>query len=175
MTRTRHDSNRELIGQGIGNMVAGLIGGLPGAGATMRTVVNVSAGGARRSPAPCTPSSCSAWCSGSGRLAERIPHAVLAGILIKVGWDIIDWGYLKRIRRAPRDKVVVMLVTLGLTVFVDLITAVAIGLILASFATARWMEQEELKGVTAVALGDHIEGLDPAERESCRNTMAGSA
>ena len=165
VTRTRHNSNRELIGQGIGNMVAGLIGGLPGAGATMRTVVNVRAGGRTPISGALHAILLLGLVLGLGPLAERIPHAVLAGILIKVGWDIIDWGYLKRIRRAPRDKVIVMLVTLGLTVFVDLITAVAIGLILAAFATARWMEQEELKGVTAVALGNHIEGLDPAERE----------
>jgi SulP family sulfate permease len=84
---------------------------------------------------------------------------------MKVGWDIIDWGYLKRIRRAPRDKLLVMLVTLGLTVFVDLITAVAAGLILAGFVTARWMEQEELKGVTAVALAQDEGELSVAERK----------
>ena len=164
VTRTRHKSDKELIGQGIGNMVAGLIGGLPGAGATMRTVVNVRAGGRTPISGALHALILLALVLGLGPLAERIPHAVLAGILIKVGWDIIDWGYLKRIRRAPRDKVVVMLATLSLTVFVDLITAVAVGLILAAFATARWMEQEELKGVTYVALGDHAEYLDPEER-----------
>ena len=76
--------------------------------------------------------------------------------LMKVGWDIIDWGYLHRIRHAPREKVVVMLVTLGLTVFVDLITAVAVGLILAGFVTARWMEKEELKGITRISLANVV-------------------
>jgi len=166
ITRTRHKSNRELIGQGIGNMVAGLIGGIPGAGATMRTVVNVRAGG--RSPVSGALHALIllALVLGLGPLAERIPHAVLAGILMKVGWDIIDWGYLKRIHRAPRDKVVVMLVTLGLTVFVDLITAVAVGLILASFVTSRWMEKEELKGVTSIALLHDTGGLTEAERDA---------
>jgi SulP family sulfate permease len=165
VTRTRHNSNRELIGQGIGNMVAGLVGGLPGAGATMRTVVNVRAGGRTRVSGALHAVILLALVLGLGPIAEKIPHAALAGILMKVGWDIIDWGYLKRIRRAPRDKLLVMLVTLGLTVFVDLITAVAAGLILAGFVTARWMEQEELKGVTAVALAQDEGELSVAERK----------
>jgi len=133
-------------------MVAGLIGGLPGAGATMRTVVNVRAGGHSSISGALHALILLALVLGLAPLAENIPHAVLAGILMKVGWDIIDWGYLRHVRRAPRDKVIVMFVTLGLTIFVDLITAVTIGLVLAGFATARWMEEEELKGVTALAL-----------------------
>ena len=168
ITRTRHHSDRELIGQGIGNMVAGLIGGLPGAGATMRTVVNVRAGGRTQISGALHALVLLALVLGLGPLAEQIPHAVLAGILMKVGWDIIDWGYLKRIRRAPRDKVFVMLVTLGLTVFVDLITAVAVGLILAGFMTARWMEIEELKGVTAIALPEPRDGLSDEENDALK-------
>lgn len=154
ITRTHHNSNRELVGQGIGNMVAGLLGALPGAGATMRTVVNVRAGGRTPISGAFHALVLLSLVLGLGPLTEQIPHAVLAGILMKVGWDIIDWGYLKRIRRAPREKVVVMFITLGLTVFVDLITAVAVGLILAGFVTARWMEREEMKGVTALALSE---------------------
>jgi len=170
ITRSRHNSNRELIGQGIGNMVAGLIGGLPGAGATMRTVVNVRAGG--RSPVSGALHAIIllVLVLGLGPIAEAIPHAALAGILMKVGWDIIDWGYLKRIRRAPKDKLVVMLVTLLLTVFVDLITAVGAGLILAGFVTARWMEQEELKGVTSIALPQGDSALAEAERAALKNS-----
>ncbi len=164
ITRTRHNSNRELIGQGIGNMAAGLIGGLPGAGATMRTVINVRAGGRTQISGALHALILLALVLGLGPLAEQIPHAVLAGILMKVGWDIIDWGYLKRIRRAPKDKLLVMLVTLGLTVFVDLITAVTVGLVLAGFVTARWMESEELKGVSAVALPQEGDQFSPEER-----------
>jgi SulP family sulfate permease len=164
ITRTRHKSDRELIGQGIGNVVAGLIGGLPGAGATMRTVINVRAGGRSPLSGALHALILLALVLGLAPLAERIPHAVLAGILMKVGWDIIDWGYLKRVRRAPRDKVIVMLTTLCITVFVDLITAVAVGMILAGFATARWMQEAELEGVSAVALSE-VEGvLDNDER-----------
>lgn len=167
ITRTHHDSNRELIGQGIGNMAAGLLGAIPGAGATMRTVVNVRAGGRTPVSGALHAAVLLLLVLGLGPLAERIPHAALAGILMKIGWDIIDWGYLKRVRRAPRDKVLEMFITLGLTVFVDLITAVAVGLILAGFATARWMETEELKGITALALsGDgHLHPADHEELE----------
>lgn len=164
ITRTRHNSDRELIGQGIGNMAAGLLGALPGAGATMRTVINVRAGGRSRVSGALHALILLALVLGLGPVAEQVPHAALAGILMKVGWDIIDWDYLKRVRSAPRDKVVVMLVTLFLTVFVDLITAVAVGLILAAFVTARWMEAEELKGITQVALNDDDHGLSETER-----------
>jgi SulP family sulfate permease len=170
ITRTHHNSNRELIGQGIGNMIAALIGGLPGAGATMRTVVNVRAGGSTPVSGALHAAILLALVLGLGPIAEKIPHAALAGILMKVGWDIIDWGYLKRIRRAPRDKLLVMLVTLFLTVFVDLITAVAAGLILAGFVTARWMEQEELKGVSSLALPEGEGTLAAAELKIMRDT-----
>lgn len=166
ITRTRHDSNRELIGQGIGNMAAGLIGAIPGAGATMRTVVNVRAGGRTRLSGALHAVILLALVLGLGPVAEQIPHAALAGILMKVGWDIIDWPYLKRIRRAPREKLAVMLVTMVLTVFVDLITAVAVGLILAGFVTARWMEVEELKGIVQLALPDAEDELPEQERNA---------
>ena len=173
ITRDRHDSDRELIGQGIGNMAAGLIGGLPGAGATMRTVVNVRAGGRTPLSGALHALVLLALVLGLGPLAEHIPHA----ILLKVGWDIIDWGYLKRLKRAPRDKAFVMLVTLLLTVFVDLITAVAVGLILAGFITARWNAEEELKGIAHLASPDDAENhhenhqLSEAEREALREAL----
>lgn len=165
ITRTRHNSNRELIGQGIGNMIAGILGALPGAGATMRTVVNVRAGGRTRLSGALHAVVLLALVLGLGPIAEIIPHAALAGILLKVGWDIIDWQYLKRIRSAPRDKLFVMLVTLTLTVFVDLITAVAVGLIVAGFVTARWMETEELKGISQLALPEDEDDSDLSEVE----------
>jgi len=168
ITRSRHNSNRELIGQGIGNVAAGLIGALPGAGATMRTVVNVRAGGRTRLSGALHALILLALVLGLGPIAEQIPHAALAGILMKVGWDIIDWSYLKRFRSAPRDKLTVMLVTLTLTVFVDLVTAVAVGLILAGFVTARWMETEELKGITQLALPENEDSLSETERAALK-------
>ena len=163
ITRTRHRSNKELIGQGIGNVVAGFIGGLPGAGATMRTVINVRAGGRTPISGALHAVILLALVLGLGPLAEKIPHAALAGILMKVGFDIIDWKYLKRVFSAPRDNIIVMMVTLIMTVFVDLITAVGVGLILASFATAKRNESFEMEGITQLALAREDEELSKSE------------
>ena len=154
MTRTRHKPNRELVGQGIGNLAAGLIGGLPGAGATMGTVVNVRAGGRTQVSGVLRTAILLALVLGLGKYIETIPHAVLAGILMKVGWDIIDWRFLTRIHRVQREHLLVMLITLGLTVFLDLVTAVAIGLIAAGMASARQFERLELDSVVSVPLLD---------------------
>jgi SulP family sulfate permease len=93
---------------------------------------------------------------------------VLAAILMKVGWDIVDWGYLRRVRQLPLEKVVVMLVTLSLTVFVDLVTAVAVGIILASFVNSRWLAVEQLKGLKQSAEADALDELTPEEKELLR-------
>ena len=154
MTRTRHKPNRELVGQGIGNLAAGLIGGLPGAGATMGTVVNIRAGGRTQVSGVLRTAILLAVVLGLGKYVETIPHAVLAGILMKVGWDIIDWRFLTRIHRVQREHLLVMLITLGLTVFLDLVTAVAIGLIAAGMASARQFERLELDSVVSVPLLD---------------------
>ena len=154
MTRTRHKPNRELVGQGIGNLAAGLIGGLPGAGATMGTVVNIRAGGRTQVSGVLRTAILLAVVLGLGKYVETIPHAVLAGILIKVGWDIIDWRFLTRIHLVQREHLLVMLITLGLTVFLDLVTAVAIGLIAAGMASARQFERLELDSVVSVPLLD---------------------
>ena len=154
MTRTRHNPNRELIGQGIGNMVAGFIGGLPGAGATMGTVVNIRAGGSTQVSGVLRAVILLALILGLGRYVESIPHAALAGILMKVGWDIIDWRFLTRVHRVQREHLLVMVITLLLTVFLDLVTAVAIGLIAAGMASARLWERLELDSVISVPLLD---------------------
>ena len=154
MTRTRHNPNRELVGQGIGNVVAGLIGGLPGAGATLGTVVNIRAGGQTQVSGALRAAILLALVLGLGKYVEAIPHAVLAGILMKVGWDIIDWRFILRIHRVQREHLLVMLITLALTVFVDLVTAVAIGLIAAGMAGARQFERLELDRVISLPLLD---------------------
>ena len=154
LTGTRHNADRELVGQGIGNMVAGLIGGVPGAGATMGTVINIRAGGRTQVSGALRALVVLALLFGLGRYVEPIPHAVLAGILMKVGWDIVDWRMLARLHRMRREHLFVMLLTLGLTVFVDLVTAVAIGLIAAGMAHARQLERLELDSVVSVPLLD---------------------
>lgn len=132
ITKTKHDSNRELIGQGIGNMGAALIGGLPGAGATMRTVINANSGGKTRISGVIAGALLLAILLGLGALVGNIPNAVLAGILITVGISIIDYKGFRHIRKIPRTDAVVMIVVLLLTVFVGLLEAVAIGMVMAS-------------------------------------------
>ena len=154
MTRTRHNPNRELVGQGIGNTIAGFIGGLPGAGATMGTVVNIRAGGRTPISGVLRAGILLALVLGLGKYVEAIPHAALAGILMKVGWDIIDWRFITRVHRVQREHLLVMLITLGLTVFLDLVTAVAIGLIAAAMTSARQFERLELDKVVSVPLMD---------------------
>ncbi len=144
MTRTRHDSDKELIGQGIGNSVAGLFGAIPGAGATMRTVVNIRTGGQTKIAGMLHAVVLLAVVISLAPLASQIPHAVLAGILIKVGWDIIDVSYLKRAHMGPRWDLALMVLVLGLTVFVDLITAVAAGVVLAALAFVKQLADEQL-------------------------------
>ena len=144
MTRSRHDSNRELIGQGVGNMAAGFFGGIPGAGATMRTVVNIRTGGRTRISGMVHSALLLTVVISLAPLAEKIPHAVLAGILVKVGYDILDISYLKQAHRGPRWDLLLMAIVLTMTVFVDLIAAVATGVVLAALAFVKQMADAQL-------------------------------
>jgi len=137
VTRSQHDSNRELVGQGVGNMVAGLLGGLPGAGATMRTVVNVNAGGKTRLSGVVHGLFLVAVLLGLSGLVQYVPRAVLAGLLVTVGIAIIDTRGFAHLRQAPRADAFMMLLVLVLTVFADLIVAVIVGLIIASFVLVK--------------------------------------
>lgn len=132
MTKTKHDSDQELIGQGIGNMAASLIGGLPGAGATMRTVININTGGKTKISGIVAGAFLLAVLLGVGSLVGHVPNAVLAGILITVGIGIVDYKGLRHLTSVPRADAIVMLVVLFLTVFVDLLIAVAVGMVLSS-------------------------------------------
>ena len=142
ITKTKHHSNRELVGQGIGNIMAGCIGGLPGAGATMRTLVNVNAGGQTPLSGVVHGVLLLATLLGLGNYAQEIPIPVLAGILITVGIGIIDYKGFRHIKSVPRTDAVVMLIVLGMTVFVDLIQAVAVGLILSSILFMKQMSDQ---------------------------------
>jgi SulP family sulfate permease len=165
VTRTYHKSDRELIGQGIGNTIAGFFGGLPGAGATMRTVVNVRAGGLTPISGALHAIVLLAIVLGAGTIARYIPHALLAGILIKVGTDIIDWDYVKRIRTVPLPGIVIMLTVFFMTVFVDLITAVAVGMIMTSFIFMQRMVDLQMDSVTAITNPSEEDPLSEEEAE----------
>jgi len=168
LTGTRHKPNRELIGQGLGNMVAGLFGGLPGAGATMGTVTSIRAGGRSPLAGALAAVLLLALLLGFGWIAEPIPHAVLAGILIKVGWDIIDWRFVVRLRAIRREYVLVMLLTFLVTVFVDLVTAVALGLIATGVVRSMDRTRTELDSVLSVPLLDRAFVPDVADIDPYR-------
>ena len=135
------------MGQGVANAVAGLMGGLPGAGATMRTVINIKSGG--RTPLAGMTHSLVLLLLllGAAPLAESIPTALLAGILIKVGLDIIDWGFLHRAHRLSIKTALVMWGVLLLTVFWDLIGAVLIGMFVANLLTIESLTTHQLAGM----------------------------
>ena len=163
ITRTQHKSDRELIGQGIGNTIAGLFGGLPGAGATMRTVVNVKAGG--RTPISGALHSIVLLIIvlGAGSLASNIPKAVLAGILIKVGTDIIDWNYLKRLPVVPKAGIIIMLTVLIITVSIDLMLAVGVGMVMSSFLFMHRMTELQVKSMSTITQPEQQEYLSDKE------------
>lgn len=132
ITGTKHKPNKELIGQGIGNSICSMFGALPGAGATMRTVINVKSGGTNKISGMTHAIVLVLVVALFAPLASKIPLAILAGILIKVGVDILDYRFLSIWNESPRNDLAVMLAVFFITVFVDLITAVGAGIVLAS-------------------------------------------
>jgi SulP family sulfate permease len=142
MTKTKHSPNKELVGQGIGNSIAAIFGGIPGAGATIRTVVNINAGGKTKLSGMVAGIMLLIVMLGLGPIASKIPAGVLAGILITVGIGVMDYKGLKAIPYLPKDikigpiklssEVLIMIVVLLLSTFWNLVYAVGIGLVIAS-------------------------------------------
>jgi len=163
LTKEHHDSNKELIGQGLGNMAAGFFGGLPGAGATMRTVVNIRAGGQTGYSGAIHSLCLLLIMLGAGQYAAHIPLAVLAGILLKVGIDIIDWSFMGHIRRMPILTSALMLAVLLMTVFVDLITAVLVGVFVANLITVDRLTKIQLDSVRLTRGDRLISGGKPGD------------
>lgn len=157
ITKTHHNPNQELIGQGIGNACAGLFCGLAGAGATMRTVVNVKSGGRTQISGMVHALFLFAILMGLGALVKYVPLAVLAGILITVGWGIIDFRGFKDLKRIPYADAFVLLVVFLTTVFVDLLTAVGIGMVVACVLF--------MKRMSDLAEGSYVT-MDAAAEES---------
>jgi SulP family sulfate permease len=151
LTRTEHNSNKELIGQGIGNIVSGLCGGLPGAGATMGTVVNIQTGARSALSGLTRALILLVVVLGAARLTEPIPMAVLAGIALKVGIDILDWSFLKRSHQVSTKGSLIMYGVLFLTVFVDLIVAVGVGVFIANILTIERLSEMQSSEVKLVA------------------------
>ncbi|XLS28910.1 SulP family inorganic anion transporter [Flavobacteriaceae bacterium M23B6Z8] len=164
MTKTKHNSNRELIGQGIGNMLAAIIGGIPGAGATKGTVVNINAGGRTRLSGALHGIFLLAVLLGLGSLASHIPLCVLAGLLIPIGFKIVDFKGLKHLLKVPRADAVVLIIVLLITTFGSLIMAVGVGVALACLLFMKKSGDLSEKGLEVGALAD-IDGSKPWQDE----------
>ena len=172
MTKTKHKPNKELVGQGIGNSIAAVFGGIPGAGATIRTVVNINAGGKTKLSGMIAGVMLLIIMLALGPVASKIPAAVLAGILITVGIGVMDYKGLKAIPSLPKDlklgplklssEVLVMIIVLLLSTFWDLIYAVGIGLVIASLMFMKKIgdltaERSDVKSLKEEAWADEVD------------------
>ncbi|MFB2918168.1 MULTISPECIES: SulP family inorganic anion transporter [Aerosakkonema] len=164
LTRTEHKSDKELIGQGIGNIVSGLCGGLPGAGATMGTVVNIQTGATTAVSGLTRALVLLVVVLGAAKLTQPIPMAVLAGIALKVGIDILDWSFLKRSHKVSIKGSLIMYGVLLLTVFVDLIVAVGVGVFIANILTIERLSSLQSQEVKLIADTDDDARLTEEEK-----------
>ena len=165
LTRTEHDSNKELIGQGLGNLVSGLFGGIAGAGATMGTVVNIQSGGRTAVSGLTRALILLVVVLGLSQYLTVIPSAVLAGIAFKVGFDIVDWGFLKRAHKISPKAALIMYGVIALTVFVDLIVAVGVGVFVANVLTIERLSNHRADQVKAITYDDEEIELRQEEKE----------
>ena len=171
LTGTQHSSNRELVGQGLGNIAAGLIGGIPGAGATMRTVINVKAGGRSRLSGVIHGLFLAAVLLGLSGLVQHVPNAVLAGLLVTVGIGIIDYRGIRHLFKVPRSDAFLMLFVLVLTVFTNLIIAVAAGLIVASFVFMKKVSDITERQTTLTPVADEPWADELSIPDTVRNKL----
>ena len=165
MTKTKHAPNKELIGQGIGNSIAAIFGGIPGAGATIRTVVNIKAGGKTKLSGVIAGILLLVILMLLGPVASKIPAAVLAGILMTVGIGVMDYKGLKAIPYIPISEVGIMLLVMLLSVFWDLVSAVGIGLVLASLIFMKKMGDVTSKQSHIKALKSNEDAILEVEKE----------
>ncbi|VXD11068.1 bicarbonate transporter BicA [Planktothrix paucivesiculata] len=165
VTRTQHDSNKELIGQGIANIVSGVCGGLPGAGATMGTVVNIQSGAKSALSGITRALILLVVILGAASLTQNIPMAVLAGIALKVGIDILDWSFLKRAHAVSLKGAMIMYGVMLLTVFVDLIVAVGVGVFIANILTIERLSDMQGQDVKAITDEDDAIVMTPEEKQ----------
>jgi len=170
MTKTKHNPNKELVGQGIGNSIAAIFGGIPGAGATIRTVVNIKSGGKTRLSGMLAGVLLLIILLALGPVASQIPAAVLAGILITVGIGVMDYRGLKAIPNIPKNEVIIMLVVLVLSSVWNLVYAVGIGLIIASLMFMKKMgdltgERSDVKSLLNEKAWDDESGFPQSLKE----------
>ncbi len=171
LTREEHDSDKELRGQGIANMIAGFFGALPGAGATMGTVVNIQVGARSALAGICRALILAIIVLAAGPLIAPIPMAVLAGIAFYVGINILDWSFLQRAHKISRHQSAIMYSVMLLTVFVDLIVAVGLGVFISNIVIIEKLSRVQAKQVKAIsdAYDDDVP-LSDEERELLEST-----
>ncbi|WP_414530182.1 SulP family inorganic anion transporter [Nodularia chucula] len=165
LTRTEHKSNKELIGQGIANVITGLCGGVAGSGATTATVVNIQAGGRTALSGISRALFLLIVVLWAAPLTSGIPLAVLAGIVLKVGINIIDWGFLKRVHKISWKAAGIVYSVVLLTVFVDLMIAVAVGVFIANILTIERLDQLQSNSVKAITDADDQIVLTAEEKQ----------
>ena len=164
LTRSEHKSNKELIGQGVANLITGLFGGIAGSGATTATVVNIQAGGRTALSGISRALILLVVVLWAAPLTSGIPLAVLAGIVLKVGVDIIDWGFLKRAHKISWKAAGIVYSVVLLTVFVDLMVAVAVGVFIANILTIARLDELQSQSVKAITDDDDQIMLNPEEK-----------
>ncbi|MGB1297762.1 MAG: SulP family inorganic anion transporter [Psychrobium sp.] len=167
ITKDFHDSDQELVGQGIGNTIAGLFGALPGGGATMRTVSNLRAGGTTPLSGMLHAIFILLIVNWGGEYTAFIPSAVLAAILMNVGLNIIDWRFLKRLHQVPLFSAGLMVSTMVMSVVFDLVTAVLIGVFVANLVTIRRLSEIQLDNLNLLGVND--DGLSAPEQTLMTN------
>ncbi|MEO1509134.1 MAG: SulP family inorganic anion transporter [Cyanobacteria bacterium J06633_23] len=164
LTRSQHKSNKELIGQGIANIITGLCGGIAGSGATTATVVNIQGGGRTALSGLSRALILFVVVLWAAPLTSGIPLAVLAGIVLKVGLDIIDWGFLKRVHRISWKAAGIVYSVVALTVFVDLMVAVGVGVFIANILTIARLDDLQSESVKAITDADDQIVMTPEEK-----------
>ncbi|NEO87931.1 MAG: SulP family inorganic anion transporter [Spirulina sp. SIO3F2] len=165
LTRSQHKSNKELIGQGIANIITGLCGGIAGSGATTATVVNIQGGGRTALSGLSRALILFIVVLWAAPLTSGIPLAVLAGIVLKVGIDIIDWRFLKRVHRISWKAAGIVYSVVALTVFVDLMVAVGVGVFTANILTIARLDEMQSESVKAITDADDQIVMTPEEQE----------
>ena len=165
LTRSQHKSNKELIGQGVANLITGLCGGIAGSGATTATVVNIQGGGRTALSGLSRALILFVVVLWAAPLTSGIPLAVLAGIVLKVGIDIIDWGFLKRVHRISWKAAGIVYSVVALTVFVDLMVAVAVGVFIANILTIARLDELQSESVKAITDADDQIVMTPEEQQ----------
>ncbi|MCF2909064.1 SulP family inorganic anion transporter [Pseudoalteromonas sp. DL2-H2.2] len=165
LTRTEHDSDKELRGQGVANMIAGFFGALPGAGATMGTVVNIQVGARSPLAGIFRALILMAVVFVAGSLTEPIPMAVLAGIAVYVGINILDWSFIQRAHKLSISQMAIMYGVMLLTVFVDLMVAVGLGVFISNIMVIERLSRVQEQHVKAISDGDADEDVPLSTHE----------